>query len=151
MLRFVKLVSVVLLFIFTGCRDSTGPISLSLNRARWEGQNLHDYLYTGRKICFCPDAGREVLVTVLSDTVFSARVVGTTVELPKAEWLTVDELFDFARRSYGEHYERVRVEYHPELGYPSLIDLSCSRDILDCGTRSELKNLGGMPFLEGTL
>jgi hypothetical protein len=148
MLRFVRLGSVVVLSSLVGCSDSTGPVSLALNRARWEKQNLHDYIYTGRKICFCPDAGQEVYVMVLSDTVFSARVVGTTVELPKAEWLTVDQLFDLARRSYGENYENVRVEYHPELGHPTLINLSCPRDFLDCGLRIEIKNLGGLPSLD---
>jgi hypothetical protein len=148
MLRFVRLASVVLLSSLVGCSDSTSPVSLALNRARWEKQNLHDYIYTGRKSCFCPDAGKEVYVMVLSDTVFSARVVGTAVELPKGEWLTVDQLFDLARSSYGAEYENVRVEYHPELGHPTLIDLSCDRTILDCGLRLEIKNLGSMPFLQ---
>jgi hypothetical protein len=148
MLRFVRLAPVVLLSLFLGCSDSTAPISLTLNRARWEKQNLHEYLYTARKVCFCPDAGQEVYVQVLADTVFSARVVGTNVELPKEQWLTVDQLFDLAERSFGESYERVRVEYHPELGYPTLIDLSCSDNILDCGFRIELKNLGGLPNID---
>jgi hypothetical protein len=148
MLRFVRLAPVVLLSLFLGCSDSTAPISLTLNRARWEKQNLHEYLYTARKVCFCPDAGQEVYVQVLADTVFSARVVGTNVELPKEQWLTVDQLFDLAERSFGESYERVRVEYHPELGYPTLIDLSCSDNILDCGFRIELKNLGGLQNID---
>lgn len=148
MLRFVRLVTVVLLSLFVGCSDSTGPVSLSLNRARWEKQDLHEYIYTGRRVCFfCPNAGQDVYVLVLADTVFSARVVGTTVELPKGEWLTVDQLFDFARSSY-ENYETVRVEYHPELGYPTLINLSCSRDVLDCGMSIEIKNLGDLPSIE---
>jgi hypothetical protein len=148
MLRFVRLAPVILLSLFPGCSDSTAPISLTLNRARWEKQDLHEYLYTARKVCFCPDAGQEVYVQVLADTVFSARVVGTNVELPKEHWLTVDQLFDLAERSFGESYERVRVEYHPELGYPTLIDLSCSENILDCGFRIELKNLGGLPNID---
>lgn len=149
MLRFVRLVTVVLLSLFIGCSDSTGPVSLSLNRARWEKQDLHEYIYTGRMVCFfCPNSGQDVYVLVLADTVFSARVVGTTVELPKGEWFTVDQLFDFLRGSYDEIYETVRVEYHPELGYPTLINLSCSRDVLDCGTRIEIRNLGELPSID---
>lgn len=147
MLRFVRLASVVLLSLFIGCGDSTGPLSLTLNRARWEKQDLHDYLYTGRRVCFCPEAGQDVYVQVLADTVFSARVVGTAVELPKGQWQTVDQLFDFAQRSYRREYESVKVEYHPELGYPTLISLSCSADIPDCGLTIEVKNLGGLPSL----
>jgi hypothetical protein len=148
MLRFVRPATVVLLSLFVGCSDSTGPVSLSLNRLLWEKQNLHEYLYTGRQICFCPDAGKEVFVLVLADTVFSARVVGTAVELPKGQWLTVDQLFDLAQRSFGENYENVRVEYDPKLGYPTLIELSCSPTIADCGTRIEVKNLGGLPSID---
>jgi hypothetical protein len=146
MLRFVRLAPVVLLSLFVGCNESTAPISLTLNRARWEKQNLHEYLYTGRKGCFCPDAGQEVYVLVLADTVFSARVVATGVELPRDQWLTVDQLFDLAQRSFRENnYETVKVEYHPKLAYPTLIDLSCSDTILDCGWRIEIKNLGDLP------
>jgi Family of unknown function (DUF6174) len=145
--RIVRLVPVVLLSFFFGCGDSTGPVSLSLNRLRWEKQNLHEYIYTGRKVCFCNDAGQDVLVLVLSDTVFSARVVGTVVELPKGTWLTVDQLFDFAQRSMGEKHSSVRIEYDPRLGYPTLVDVSCPATIADCGVRIETKNLGGLAYI----
>ena len=149
MLRFVRLAIVVFLSLFVGCSDTTGPVTLALNRARWETQNLHEYLYTGRMVCFCPNSGQDVYVLVLADTVFSARVVGTAVELPKGQWLTVDQLFDLAQRSYGgEGYvERVRVEYHPELGSPTFIELSCSPNIADCGMTIEIKNLGPLAFM----
>jgi hypothetical protein len=142
MRRIVRLVPLVLLSFFVGCGDSTGPFSLNLNRLRWEKQNLHEYIYTGSRVCFCPDAGQEVRVLVLSDTVFSARVVGTAVELPKGAWLTVDQLFDFAERSFGENDKKVRIEYDPELGYPTLIGVSCPM-IADCDVTIETKNLGG--------
>ena len=141
--RIVRLAPVVLLSLFVGCSDSTAPISLSLNRARWEKQNLHEYLYTGRRVCFCPDAGQDVYVLVLSDTVFSARVVGTNVELPKGQWPTVDQLFDIAERSFGEKGMTVRVEYDPVLSYPTLVDVQCPM-IADCGERKETKKLGGL-------
>ncbi len=144
MLRFVRLAPVVFLALLASCSDSTGPISLALNRARWEKQNLHEYLYTARKVCFCADAGQEVYVLVFADTVFSARAVGTSVELPKDQWFTVDQLFDLAERSLGGNYEKVRVEYDPELGYPRLIELTCSPTIMDCGATLEAKNLGGL-------
>jgi uncharacterized protein DUF6174 len=140
MLRFVGLASVFLLFSLIGCRDSTGPVSLALNRARWEQRNLHDYAYTGRRICFCWNSGQDVAVIVLADTVFSARVVGTTVEEPKGVWHTVDELFELAG-SRADHVERLTVEYHPELGYPTVIEVVCSRDLADCGHRIETRNL----------
>jgi hypothetical protein len=141
--RFVSLASVFLISALAGCSDSTGPISLALNRARWENQNPHNYRYTGRMSCFCPNSGQDVTVVVLADTVFSARVVATAAEVPKGVWLTVSEFFEFIRRFYGggDYVERVQVDYHPDLGYPTFIDLTCSRDVLDCGTRIEIRDL----------
>jgi hypothetical protein len=143
MLRIVRLAPVVLLSLVTNCSDSTGPVSLALNRARWEKQNLHEYIYTATKECFCANAGQEVYVLVLADTVFRAWAVGTNVEFPRDEWLTVDQLFAVAQHPSAS-YEKVRVEFDPELGYPKLVELSCSRTIFDCGLRLEAKNLGGL-------
>ena len=147
MLRSVGLASLVLLSSLSGCGDSTGPVSGVLGRARWAQQNLHDYTYTGRRECFCGNAGRDVTVVVLADTVFSARVVGTTVEEPKGSWLTVEELFNLAQRSPSGNLERVTVEYHPELGYPTRIDEICSPNIADCGVTIETRNLEPIGFL----
>lgn len=144
--RIVSAAPAVLLSLFLGCSDSTGPVSLGLNRIRWEKQNLHDYVYTGRMSCFCGHSGEDVTVVVLADTVFSARVAGTTVELPRGIWLTVDEFFDLAQHSPGGYVERVRVEYHPALGYPTFIEQVCSPDIADCGVTIEIKNLGPVSF-----
>jgi hypothetical protein len=147
MLRSVGLASVVLLFSLSGCGDSTGPVPGVLGRARWAHQNLHDYTYTGRRVCFCGNAGQDVTVVVLADTVFSARVVGTTVEQPKGSWLTVEELFALAQRSPQGYVERITVEYHPELGYPTRIEETCSPYIADCGVTIEIKNLEPVGFL----
>jgi hypothetical protein len=147
MLRFVRLATVVLLASFTGCSDSTGPVSLGLNRLRWENQNLLDYVYTARRGCFCPESGQEVLVTVLADRVASVRVVATGVEVNPAGWYTVPELFDLVDQSLGGSYTRVGVEYHQELGYPTEIDLVCDDTTLDCGLRLEIWDLNGpVPF-----
>jgi hypothetical protein len=147
--RFVGPLSVVLFSLLVACSDSTSPLALSVNRMRWDKQNLHDYSYTGRRFCFCPPGSdKEVLVIVLSDTVYSARVVGTTVELPQGDWPTVKQLFGVVQSSYSsDTYDEVRVKYDPALGYPTLIDLSCPDTIADCGFRLEIKNLAGLVSL----
>jgi len=143
MLRIVRLAPVVLLTLVANCSDSTGPVSLALNRARWEQQNLHEYVYTASKECFCANSGQEVYVLVLADTVFRAWAVGTNVELPRADWFTVDQLFTLARRP-SANYDKIRVEFDRELGYPKLVELSCPPNIADCGLRVEAKNLGAL-------
>jgi hypothetical protein len=144
MLRFVRQATVVLLSLFVGCTDSTAPVSLGLNRARWESQDLHSYGFTMRRSCFCLHSGEDVWVAVMADTVASVSLLATGMELPKSAGYTVDGLFELAQRSYGEdHNTGVRVEYDRALGYPTLIDVVCS-DIPDCGLRMEIRDLGGL-------
>lgn len=144
MRKIVSFAPVLLLSFLAGCNDSTAPVSLTLNRTRWEKQNLHEYSYTGRRSCFCPESGTEVNVLVLADTVFSVSVVGTNVEVQKDAWLTVDQLFDFAEHQFRTDDQTVKIEYDQTRGYPTLIDIGCAPTILDCGLRIEAKNLGGI-------
>lgn len=148
MRRIVRLAPVVLLSLFVGCSDSTAPASLTLNRLRWERQNLHDYVYTARRMCFCPESGEEVFVLVKSDEVLRVTVVATGLEVPKAGWNTVPQLFDLVERSFGENYARVGVEYDSELGYPTQINLVCHDTTLDCGLAIGVKDLSPVGFLE---
>lgn len=142
--RFVRLAAVVLLSLFVGCSDSTAPLSLGLNRARWEKQDLHSYGFIMRRSCFCLHSGEELWVSVMADTVASVGLLATGMELPRSAGYTVDQLFELAQRSYGEgHNTSVRVEYDRRLGYPTLIDVVCS-DIPDCGLRMEIRDLGGL-------
>jgi uncharacterized protein DUF6174 len=145
MYRIVRLAPVVLLALVTGCSDTTAPVSLRVNRVRWERQNLHDYAYVGERFCFCAPEGK-VSVTVISDRVASVRVIATGVQLATDSWYTVDQLFDLAQRSFEEKDRTVSVEYDPELGYPTLIDIACT-GIPECGERLEVSHLGGYLIL----
>jgi hypothetical protein len=139
--RSVKLASVLLVSLFVACRDSTGPTSLGLNRLRWESQNLDSYTYSARKVCFCPESGEEVFVTVISDAVVSVKSVATGVEVLKAGWHTVPQLFDLVEDAVKATYESVTVEFDPELGYPTRISLMCDDTTLDCGLVMEVRDL----------
>jgi hypothetical protein len=75
------------------------------------------------------------------------RLASTGVELPKGGWQTVDQLFDYVERSFGDKSRSVRVEYDRGLGYPTLIEVSCPPNIMDCGVTIVIKNLGGLSFL----
>jgi len=143
MRRIVNAAPVVLLSLFLGCGDSTGPVSLGLNRLRWEKQNLHDYAFIGRRSCFCPYSGEDVIVIVVADTVSSVTLAATGAELPKFAGYTVDHIFELAQNSFGDKNMKVRVEYDPDLGYPKLVDVSCE-SALDCGVRIETRDLGGI-------
>jgi Family of unknown function (DUF6174) len=139
--RSVKLVSVVLVSLFAACGDGTGPTSLGINRLRWESRNLDNYTYTARRLCFCPESGQEVFVTVISDAVFSVRLVATGAEVPTAGWHTVPQLFDLVEGAVEENYESVSVEFDPHLGYPRQIRLVCDDTTLDCGLTIEAREL----------
>ena len=115
MLKSVRLASVLLISLFVGCRDGIGPTSLGINRLRWESQNLHNYQYTARRGCFCPESGQEVLVTVVSDAVVSVTLVATGAEVSTEGWHTVPQLFDLVEGAVDEVYESVSVEFDPDL------------------------------------
>lgn len=145
--RSVKLAFVLLVSLFAACRDSTGPTSLGINRLRWESQNLDSYTYTARRGCFCPESGQEVWVTVVSDVVVSVRLVATGAEVSTAGWYTVPQLFDLVEGAVEEIYESVSVEFDPELGYPTWINLACD-DIPDCGLTMEARDLTRISLLD---
>jgi Family of unknown function (DUF6174) len=120
MLRIVRLAPVVLLSLVFGCSDSTAPISLNLNRLRWERQNFDDYSYVASHTCFCPGPEGFVRVEVTQGQVSRVVVLATGAESPTAGWYTVDELFDQLVRS-----PTATVVFDPRLGYPRRIETCC--------------------------
>jgi uncharacterized protein DUF6174 len=122
MLRIVRLAPVVLLYLVVGCSDSTSPLSLSLNRVRWENQNLHDYSYVATRLCFCPGPGGPVMVEVTQGHVSRVVELATGAETPTIGWYTIDELFDQLVRNSTPPGT---VEFDPRMGYPRRIERCC--------------------------
>lgn len=106
--------------------------ALARNAAVWEAAAPDAYRYQLSRACFCASAG-DFVVTVEDGVVVSARrTQGDTVPHSDLQYLeTVDDLFATVQRAIEDEAYRFRVEYHPELGYPTLIDLDPDRNIID--------------------
>jgi uncharacterized protein DUF6174 len=122
MYRIVSALPAILLGFVVGCRDSTAPLSLSLNRMRWESQNLHDYSYVATHLCFCPGPDGPVTVEVSQGHVSRVVILATGAETPTTGWYTIDELFDQLVRYPTP---APTVVFDSRLGYPRRIERCC--------------------------
>lgn len=112
------------------CDSSTAPggirlANLAQQEVRWEGRALHDYLFEYHyQFGGAVEAAR---IYVASDTVVAALDLATGSSLtldPSNGWPTVDELFARAKEALSSENVDVTVEYDPDLGYPTRIDVS---------------------------
>jgi len=115
---------------------------LDVNRSVWEDAAITEYTYELKRMCYCGLAG-ALNVTVADHAVVAAtRVDGQRIapqDLHVVE--TVDDLFDVVQRAIDERAFRYTVEYDPELGYPTLVDLDPIREAIDEEVRYEASGL----------
>jgi hypothetical protein len=120
---------------------------LDVNRSVWEDAAITEYTYELNRLCYCGLAG------TLTVTVADHAVVAVTREdgerIPPQDLHvveTVDDLFDVIQRAIDEKAFRYTVEYHAELGYPTLVDLDPIRNAIDEEVRYEA---GGLEPITG--
>lgn len=114
--------------LLAGCNDPTSPRDeLDDARRRWEARRIDTYSYNIVRYCECPpEFSRLASVMVVDDSVVSVRFVddGTPV---RAELLstygTIDRLFDVVERALQRKPSRLVVDYHPQFGYPSRVEI----------------------------
>jgi len=124
----------------------TPASDLAAARARWAASGATTYVVESRIRCFCP--GHLAVWTRLSirnDRVESAEPVEP---LPPGAftsvlgWQTVPQLFEtIEQRAKDDVVVGVAARYHPTLGYPEEIKVTCRSNVTDCGGTYELRNL----------
>ena len=145
--------AVGLLFcVSTACSSPTSPLderALSRAQARWAARAFESYTYTTVTSCGeCPpDRARQTRVEVRGAKVTAAIVVANDSLLPSvASFTTVDGIFAQIRGYANEAWVRaVRVEYDPQLGYPTRIDVSAKAGIMDSDYGTSISNLVPTP------
>lgn len=126
------LVTTVLLF---ACNSDSNNIleDLNANRAKWESANIDNYQFEYSISCFClDDATRPRLVVVNADQVESQTIIESNIALPQDTFTseTIDGLFE--RIALEEsRAESLNVEYHPELGHPTFIQVDGNAQTAD--------------------
>ena len=114
----------------TACGSSTGPVGIRLaelaqQEFRWQGRDVHDYTFEFHHQF--GGASEAALITVNADTVSSVWDLEADTALsldPGYDWPTVEALFGRARAAISSADVNVTVEYDPDFGYPTRIDVS---------------------------
>lgn len=106
---------------------------LNKNRAKWENANIDTYQFEYRISCFCLDEYTlPRLVVVNADQVVSQTIIESHVALPLEQVDTQSIAGLFERIALEEsRAESLTVEYHPELGYPTKIQVDVDKQIAD--------------------
>jgi len=111
--------------LLAACSDALGPLQseLDANRRKWEAQDLSDYTYRFRQLCFCPpEITDEVWIHVEDNQVASATFVesGEPVGQPRlGELRTIDGLFDYLQDAIDREAHSIEATFDPTLGYPT--------------------------------
>lgn len=133
---FVRLAAVVAASnLLTACEPDSNKVleNLNENRAKWESANIDTYQFEYSISCNCLDEDTLLrLVVVNAGEVVSQTIIKSHVALPldqgRAE--SIAELFELI--AYEEsRAESVTVEYDPDLGYPTKINVDIEKRIAD--------------------
>lgn len=131
----------LLLLLVQGCGVNGSTVSddtqreLNRQRRQWEAQDLANYRYTGRRICFCMrEAVGPVLVEVREGTIASltdqesGEPVGENfVEL----WPSIDGVFGLVQDAIDREAAEITVEYDAERGFPTSVSIDYIEEAVD--------------------
>ena len=124
MKRFRRWMALGAALVLSSCSDGTGvTLELLRNKALWSDANLTSYTVMVTRRCFClPESIGPVAVTVVNGQVHSRVYADGSGPVP-AQYAdlfpAVPGLFTFVESSMRLDPSQMRVEYHPELGYPT--------------------------------
>ncbi|MBE9037976.1 hypothetical protein IQ246_23280 [aff. Roholtiella sp. LEGE 12411] len=119
---------------------------LRINHRLWRQQKINNYRYTLSNSCFCiPEARGPVVIEVRNGRTTSITSVNTGQPVANPEFFqtynTVPKLFHLIRNtiSNGNEQSELAVEYNPELGYPTQINIG--NLAADAGIFTTIENL----------
>lgn len=122
---------------FSGCTSSLAPEDRELERIRaqraiWSAQEISDYTFESRRVCFCAFVG-WLEVTVRADTVESITAIDDP-DVPAwalEDYPTVDGLFDILEDAVDRNAVQIDVTWHDTLGYPTTFFIDYALNIAD--------------------
>lgn len=134
----------LLSLLFISCNDSNrqGDInSIEEAKERWKSNNLSDYRIEVERSCFCAAPFNYTAVVENNEVVRiidteTGESVGQTGGYP-----TIDELFSWLEQVAPKKPEKLDLEFHPTLGYPTFIDYNQSDLIADEELLMKIDNL----------
>lgn len=131
-------------FLISACENNNHTLQiLDLKEAKdlWEKKEVKTYRVDVERICFCPSPFRYTM------KVKNGKIVkildsenGEPVDA-NAGHLTIDELFNWLEQITIQKPQKLELEFHPKLGYPTFIDYNQSDYIADEEILMRLKDL----------
>ena len=123
-------------------------LDLEQARALWAETGPDSYRYDYFQGCFCAAPVGDFVVTVTDGTVTAAVTDPDGEPVPEgtlAALRTMEELFDVVGTAIEREIDGFRVEYDPEYGFPTLIDLDPYENAIDDELRIEAGGLVALP------
>jgi len=111
------------LLAFPGCpaRDSAGK-ELEKNRDKWQAQQIADYQFTLRVICFCPEDITSPVIIEVRDGTFSSIRYAQDPDAVSTDFFgranTVEKLFIIIEEAIEDEADELTVDYDPDYGLP---------------------------------
>ena len=114
---------------------------LATARKRWESNGSADYDLESLVLCLCPESNRPLKITVRGGTIESVIDLESGMALTNEYYVetytykTVRGRFDQIARALSgpSPAYSLRVEYHPDLGYPTSMGIMDRHDVIDDG------------------
>jgi len=137
-------VSVFVLGCFVSCDGNLNADKVSdLEEATkvWQQAKPSSYTVDVERICFCPPPQNYTLVVANGniEQVIDAET-GDVIE-EYGGYTTIDELFEWLQEIASGNPQKLELEFHKELGYPTFIDYNQSDLIADEEMLMRLQNL----------
>lgn len=123
-------------------------VDLERARALWAEAGPGSYRYDFFQGCFCAAPVGHFVVTVTDGTVTAAVTEhdGEPVSDGTLDWMpSVEGLFDVVDGALQDEVDGFRVTYHPDYGFPTLIDLDRDEHAIDDELRIEVGGLVPLP------
>jgi hypothetical protein len=141
------------LLLLGSCSSPTGATewtALAAAEARWESERPANYAFELRRSCFCPpEYVQWHRVEVHGEAITGLTNVETGAPVPAdrwGEWATVDGLFAQIRGFLTSAvFGRIEGDYHPDLGFPTSIDLIAREGVADAGMTITIRSFGALP------
>ena len=109
--------------------------TLQRSRDRWAAEAAQTYRYEFRKSCECiPGFAGDVVIEVTDDAITALTPLREGVDVPEEQWPafdTVEEMFQLIEIAIDERARHFDVEYDPQLGHPTLINLDFRENVVD--------------------
>jgi len=145
--------SAVAAALLSACESPLSPSelrTLAEAEARWTHRSFQDYSFEIRRSCFCePSVTQWARVEVLGGVVSRVVLLESGMEVSpeqRGRFPTVEGIFASIRAATeDESLEDIKVEFDPELGFPTRVMFEAKPDILDGGSATYLRSVAPIP------